>query len=199
MVWGNAQGDCIVEDLQNGWHLQAWYELLDGVPRIIELRIRSAAGASTLRGARGPRGARQDYTHELGRKVPGNGIDSNVLRLGLQRLHDAVENDATARAMLTLRGIALDASFRAARHPGRKGRSDFFYAVWCARYVEMCATTSRPYPALAEKYPGYSASTIQRFVDEAHKRKLLVDRTKGRAGGRLSARAKKLLEKGDAQ
>ena len=104
----------------------------------------STGGASTLRGARGPRGARQDYSHELGRKSPGNGIDSAVLRLGLQRLHDAVENDVAARALLTFRGIALDANFRAVRRPGRKGRGDDFYALWTARYVEMCAMTSRP-------------------------------------------------------
>ena len=199
IVWGNSEGDCIVEDVQNGLHLQAWFELVDGAPRITELRLRSAAAATTLRGVRGP-DPQQNYGHELGRKTPPGGITGPLLRqLRLSRLHDVVQQDALTRWALSLRGVDGDSDIRTARHPGRRGRSDYFYAVWAARYVEMCKTTRHPHYELARDYPDEvkGERAVQDLIRTAKSRGLLVGGSPGRAGGQLSAKAKRFLETGD--
>jgi hypothetical protein len=194
----NSDGVFSVEDVQDGWHVHAWFELRDGAPRITELRLRSATG-STLRAAHGGGEPQPNYGFEAGRKVPLGGITAEVLRsLSLKALHDALGKDNASAMLLGVHGFSADEDFRAMRQPGRRGRDDRFYVVWAQRYVATCATTRRPYPALAAEW-NYSERTIRDFVDKARKRGLLIGGSPGRAGGQLSAKAKRLLERGDTQ
>src|SRR5665213_4094234 len=101
---GNIAGDWIVEDVQNGWHLQAWFELRDGAPTIVELRVRSAGG-SALENAHGPEGPKMEYPYVAGREVPIGGITSDVLRLSLTSLHDAIGKDNASAGTLAAHGI----------------------------------------------------------------------------------------------
>ena len=198
MLFGNAAGDFRIEDVQLGWHIQAWFELRDGVLCITELRVRSANG-STLRSAHGASGPAENYPHELGRPVPVGGITKDLLRrFSLPALRAPIGEDKNARSTLALYGFNPDQDFT--RRPGRKGRDDGFYAAWAAAYLDKCAQTRRPHLALAEE-TNYGKDTIRDFVQKARNRGLLTKAPPGRAGGQLLPKAVRLLEqmKGDSQ
>ena len=199
VIFGNSELGFIVEDVQQGWHVQAWLELRDGAPRITELRLRPAGG-STIAAAHGVLGPRPDYTHEMGRKIPKGGITSEVLRgLSLSALHDSLGTDNGSAEMLALHGLDPDTDFLASRRPGRRGRSDYFYAVWAELYVDKCKATRHPHAELVREYPDVDERASQHRIRVAGKGEALVGRASGRAGGQLSAKAKRLLERGDAQ
>jgi hypothetical protein len=190
VVFGNAGATTIVEDVQGGWHVQAWLELRGGTPQISELRIRPAGGA-TMQTARGGAEPQRHYPHEDGRKIPKGGITSAVLRaIQLRPIHAALRKDPATVMIHNALGVDLDR--QSPGRPGRRGRDDAFYAVWAARYVEECQTTRSPYRPLSARFH-YSEDTIRDFVGKAGKRGLIVGRSAGRAGGRLSAKAERLL------
>lgn len=90
---------------------------------------------------------------------------------------------------------STDAASNLQGRPGRAGRSDRPYAELAARYLELCLESDRPVVDLAaERFQG--ASTVRNLLHEAGRRQLL-ERTQGRAGGRLTEKAKQLLEEGD--
>lgn len=76
--------------------------------------------------------------------------------------------------------------------PGRTGRDDRPYAVLAARYLELCTESRAPVVELAaETYR--STSTVQNLLTEARRRGLLI-RRQGRAGGELTEKARRLLD-----
>jgi hypothetical protein len=94
-------------------------------------------------------------------------------------------------------GVALDVDlteFARNPRPGRRGRPDIFYAVLAAQYVELLDGRSAPTAALAE-LRNLSASQTRDLLHQARGRGLLTSPPRGRSGGELTEKAKKLLSK----
>lgn len=194
-------GQFIVEDVQHGWHVQAWFGFSEGVPWITELRVRPSIGR-TLADEHADEPVRENYPHDRRRPVPAGGITTTVLRsIKTPALFEAIGRAEPAAFTLALHGRHGDEDFLARRRPGRGGRDDAFYAMWAARYLRKSETTSHPYGPLAREHPGYSVRSIRDIVHSARQRGLLVGGSQGRAGGRLSPKAERLLRntKGEDQ
>jgi hypothetical protein len=95
--------------------------------------------------------------------------------------------------MLAAHGLSADQDLLTKRRTGRTGTGLPELAEWAERYLTACATTTRPFVALAYEHPGMDPRTIKHYVTRATDAGLLLGRTPGRAGGRLSAKAKRLL------
>ncbi len=81
--------------------------------------------------------------------------------------------------------------------PGRPGRPDAFYAEVASRYVDALDSGSRRPTADVAENLNYSAARVRDAVHEARERGLLSrPAAKGRPGGALTDRAKKLLAAG---
>jgi biotin operon repressor len=81
--------------------------------------------------------------------------------------------------------------------PKRMRRDERFYAEMAAAYAEaVSAGNKRPVDTIAEAL-GRSRNTVKDVIREARARGLLTETTHGRAGGRLTAKAKKLLKQRD--
>jgi hypothetical protein len=79
--------------------------------------------------------------------------------------------------------------------PRRMRRDERFYAEMAAAYAEaVSAGNNRPIDTIAEAL-GRSRNTVKDVIREARARGLLTETTHGRAGGRLTAKAKRLLRK----
>jgi hypothetical protein len=186
VTFGNDEW-IVVEDKQHGWHVWARFVFIDGTPRIAELRIDTDWG--------------DFHAEHQGSPIPAGGVTTSVLRgVSTTALYDALGKDNASTFTLGLRQLDPDQDFLNTPRPGRRGRGDLFYALWAERYVAKCATTRTPYPELAAEHH-YEVRTIRDFVQVARRRGLLVVGSQGRAGGRLTPKAKKLLEpsKGDTQ
>jgi hypothetical protein len=105
----------------------------------------------------------------------------------------------TARGWLTLPetvGPAFDIdkdTFGAVRRTGRRGRDDLFYARWASCYVDEVAKGPAPLARLHRR-EHLDESTIRGFLQEARRRRLLTKAPQGKAGGKLTEKAKRLLE-----
>ena len=81
--------------------------------------------------------------------------------------------------------------------PGRRGHPESFYAMWVKRYVDALEREPRsPVKLLAEEHH-YSRGQIRAWLDKAEHLGLLVGRPSGmtgRAGGRMSAKCRRVLE-----
>jgi transposase len=78
-------------------------------------------------------------------------------------------------------------------------RDDRFYAEVAAAYAEaVAAGNNRPIDTIADAL-GRSRNTVKDVIREARARGLLTETTHGRAGGRLTAKAKKLLRRREAK
>jgi hypothetical protein len=78
--------------------------------------------------------------------------------------------------------------------PKRMRRDERFYAEMAAAYAEaVSAGNNRPIDTIAQAL-GRSRNTVKDVIREARARGLLTETTHGRAGGRLTARAKRLLK-----
>lgn len=78
--------------------------------------------------------------------------------------------------------------------PGRRGRGDIEYAIWCERYVEAFEEQPRsPTKLVVERYAGMTASKLLALLDRAEKRGLIEGRQAGKPGGRLTKKAKEIL------
>jgi hypothetical protein len=94
----------------------------------------------------------------------------------------------------------------ATRRPGRRGHPDHFYALWADTYLRHVDSGSRrAIQELAQAPPveveGYvstgervAPATIRSILREARRRGLLSEAPNGRAGGELSAKARRLLK-----
>lgn len=78
------------------------------------------------------------------------------------------------------------------RRPGRRGRPDKDYAEIAAEYVEAMANSEAPVKHLAAKL-NYGEQTIRALLHEARERDLLTDASKGKAGGQLTEKARRML------
>lgn len=147
--------------------------------------------------------------------MPSGGLTSSALRS--LRLSDAqllfqevIRNwdklyGKEARAQVFKRHGLSRAETPVRRRPGRKGRSDLYFAVWAAAYVDLVERGIRtPIKELAANPPlplapwsldgKASRHTIADIVAEARTRGLLTaPALPGRAGGELTERAKRLL------
>jgi biotin operon repressor len=82
--------------------------------------------------------------------------------------------------------------------PKRMRRDERFYAEMAAAYAEaVSAGNNRPVDTIAEAL-GRSRNTVKDVIREARARGLLTQTTHGRAGGRLTAKARKLLKQRQA-
>jgi hypothetical protein len=81
--------------------------------------------------------------------------------------------------------------------PRRMRRDERFYAEMAAAYAEaVAAGNNRPIDTIADAI-GRSRNTVKDVIREARARRLLTETTHGRAGGQLTAKAKKLLKQRD--
>lgn len=85
--------------------------------------------------------------------------------------------------------------FKTARNrPGRPARPDLFYARAAERYIDLIPSGS-PMPFLAREL-GLKPSGAEGVIREARRRSLLSGpASRGKAGGELTAKAKRLLQK----
>jgi hypothetical protein len=159
-----------------GWNAEARFETQGGTLVITDLRIVPA-----------------------GDSIPAGGVTASTLRrLQIGELRKALEAQARhlsgqlgeqSSELLGQHGLAElahEASAPAAR-------DDRYFARIAARYAELVAEgNKRPTPVLAGEL-GRPESYVTFAVRDARKRGLLTPTTKGRAGGRLTPKARRLL------
>lgn len=130
-----------------------------------------------------------------GGRPPVPGITSKVLRaIPLSRLPEwlgALSDSTGAPVLPAFTGAHTDDFTRRPR-PGAAGRDDLHYAELAREYLNMCAASKRPIQDLANGQ-GVAANTVRDRLAEARRRDLLERPGKGRAGGRLTLKAKQLL------
>lgn len=144
-------------------------------------------------------------SEEAAASVPRGGLTARKLR----QLHLRGANAMTDRYAVTIRksygddGELFEADLLAAldeigeepRRPGRAGRPDSFYAQVASTYVRAQeAGSSRPTKDAAEAL-GLKQSYVRDVLHDARERGLLTKTLPGRAGGRLTAKARRLLVK----
>jgi hypothetical protein len=79
------------------------------------------------------------------------------------------------------------------RRPGRAGRPDLYYAEMASQYVELLAGGTRaPVRELAERHH-LSGAQLRGILHAARQRGLLTAAPAGKSGGRLTAKAKRIL------
>jgi hypothetical protein len=189
----------------------AAYRILavDGVPVVGEVRIFPDEPPAVRRNSIGGHSDPGEWSVErLGpdAEVPIGGLPSNALR--------AVKLDHVRlywpRIFPLFRGWERPESWGftaggVAPRRGPHGLGDLFYARWAERYVAHAKNTSRPIQALLaeEQAAGHvwiSAAYIRDVIKEARNRRLLTrppsrkGKKGGRAGGRLTVAAERLLE-----
>lgn len=77
--------------------------------------------------------------------------------------------------------------------PARAGRSDLYYAIWAARYVEKIESGARnPIGALADEH-GLNRGQVRDLIHKARERRLLAAGVRGRAAGTLTERGRQAL------
>lgn len=97
-----------------------------------------------------------------------------------------------------LPGLTEDEAWRDPRlarpKPGAAGYPPEYFADWARRYVEAAEIEPRRTVAyLAEQHPGYTEGTIRTTLGRARKLGLLSKAEAGKAGGRLTKKAKRIL------
>lgn len=131
--------------------------------------------------------------------APEGGLETRLLRsIALSEFQRLVHEKAVVRhldavALETERPKETEQWLRS-RRPGRRGREDYYYAVWAARYVAALAAPT-PVKALSEAHH-LSASQIRNILYACRDRGLLTDSPPGKAGGELTPKARQLLREG---
>jgi len=78
--------------------------------------------------------------------------------------------------------------------PKRQRRDDLYFARLAARYAELVELgMRRPIPLLAAE-TGLAPSTLTAAIRDARRTGFLTATPRGRAGGRLTAKARRLLD-----
>jgi hypothetical protein len=177
-----------------GWHVAATFLLHDDQLVLSELRVFPGSKA-------GPPGEWSRNTAAL-EGLPAGGITARMLR-------EVNITDITARAHAWLRVLAEHVSdgpgarrswsktlsVEAAK-PARAGRSDRYYAIWAARYVDKVGSTARPIEELAMEWD-IKPAHVRDLIHKARERGLLTKGLPGRAGGALTDKGRKALNRGD--
>jgi hypothetical protein len=113
-------------------------------------------------------------------------------------LDDLYELAAGSLSVAPNLGIQFEidrAEFHEQRRPGRRGRSDLFYAEVAARYVEFTRSSSTATKDLAGALQS-SPSSARDLLSEARRRNLLTrPPVKGRQGGELTEKAIEILRR----
>jgi hypothetical protein len=150
----------------SGWALRMRYEPHAAGPRLTEATLRPTGPAS-----------------ELGARL------LRRLRMGA-----AVDQAETSmREYVTLTRLLGERWGKPVQRPGRRGRPLVEYAVWAHRYVEACERDARaPIKLLALEH-GDSESSIRGLVNRARDRGLLTRSEQGKSGGKLTAKARRIL------
>jgi hypothetical protein len=121
-------------------------------------------------------------------------------RLRLSQVRSQIEHDLESPVIQHQLGFfneeAWSDPFARLPRPGRRGRPDWQYLLWAARYVTALAENPRrPVALMAETYPGRSANTIRSYLNKARRRGLLTSaRVNGLPGGELTKRGQRLLD-----
>ena len=144
--------------------------------------------------------------------IPAGGLSARAVRAGVrtgealelarEALNSKFEHDRqhpeTAVDDTTWLGFTPE-MLASPRRPGRKGRSDRFYAEIAAAYVEAVAAKS-PHAVrdvtkrlAGEQNKHYSESSVRALIHQARKRELLTRPPRGQAGGHLTDKALALL------
>ncbi len=187
--------------LDDNW--LAVYELgeRDGEPVIGEVRVlplpKSRKAERELKAALSER----PITYQA--EKPSRPLTARTLR----RLSPGLALELARETLLELPGKYLvgfhgirPEALTAPRRPGRRGRSDRFWAEIAVLYVEALSRGSRrPIADVAGRLSAqgepYSQSRVRDVVREARVRGLLTPAEgRGRAGGQLTERAKSILE-----
>lgn len=185
------------QDLGDGWTVDALLVRQGDTLVIGEIRISLTQRFHMA-------GQAHDPDDQL-RKLPPGGIPATVLRrIRLTDIFDEVRRqfetiaDVPEEWRELHRAVWLDRALKTVpRYPGRRGRDDAFYASVAAAYVtELDRGSRRPVADVAERL-GWPPGTVTQIIHEARRRRgLLTASPEGRAGGQLTAKARKLLMRG---
>jgi hypothetical protein len=79
---------------------------------------------------------------------------------------------------------------------GRRGRSDLELARIAIRYEELVDTSAKPVAQLAKEL-SLAVTTVRSILHKCRDRQVLTAATPGRAGGRATSKARRLIEQAD--
>ncbi len=119
-----------------------------------------------------------------------------LIELAEIEIQETVEATPATRAWLG--GRELEEATR--QRPGRRGRPISYYLQWAMRYVELVDRGStRVNRDLAERFD-LPVATVTQIISTARNRHRLLTKTKqGQPGGRLTAKAERLVERLDEE
>lgn len=182
-----------------GWFVAATFLLQDDQLVLSELRV--FPGTDRRRHGLLHRPGEWSREKEALDPLPAGGITARLLR-------EVSVADITARAHSWLRAIAEHTSDRPGgrRHwskvlsaeaakPARAGRSDRYYAIWAARYVDKLGS-ARPVQELADEW-GLTPTQVRDLIYKARARKLLSGGPPGKPGGTLTDLGREALDRGE--
>lgn len=162
---------------------------LDGVPGVsVEFHLRlvnDEVGLSEVRALASGEGETMPLHSEL------------AVRLRLTEYLRQVEREVKRPSVLmTLPEVWSTAAVKVAKRPGPHGHGERFYAVWAKRYVDAVNDEARAlavYKHLGALHPGNRPETIAQWIMKARDKGLLTETGKGKRGGELTDRGKRLL------
>jgi len=160
---------------------------------------------------------------EIAENVPAGGVPSRLLRaINVGQLAELAQREGSKRAGF-LDGVAgrfetagrgdlaghyrdeltesLGLTGAPAQKPGRRGNGIEHYLVWARRYALMTSTTRSPIKALAAKHANEiggaeNVTFVRDTITDARRRYgLLTSTGQGRAGGQLTEKAQRLVER----
>jgi hypothetical protein len=195
-------------EAEPGWIASYRIAVKDGKPLIAEVRVFPGKVVNRTPG---------QWSNDA-EAVPGGGLSSRVLRalhLGEPRsLFPKFMRNLQRRSgresadwILAPFGIRRTDRRLGGHRPGRAGRPDEFYLIWAVAYLERVDEGNpQPVKDLANDPPesiarfisaaNPSVETVRGFLNEARDRGLLTRPPSGKPGGRLTARALRIIEAG---
>lgn len=166
----------------------------DGRPVVAEVRVFPNEDRKRALG---------EWSHDE-ENVPLGGLTTTALRgvhvqPGLEAFPDVMHSWQRDHGLGTVNALLRERGYVAPKpkHPGRKGRTDTYYAEWARRYVRECARSRTPIKNLAVRHH-LAPQSVTDLISEARRRVLLTAAPPGRAGGTLTEKAQELLKQADA-
>lgn len=129
--------------------------------------------------------------------APAGGVTARMLRrVPLGAISEGLRKDVVGRVAQVKSDRVAQAEwvsdFDENRRPGRRGRSDRFYAELALAYVALLPSAAPVAELAAARH--LSTSQMRGLLHEARTRKLLTTPPQGRSGGQLTPKARELLE-----